>query len=229
MTKIIHFLNTIFHRLFFSIIIFFFIFVLKPAYSADWLATLSIKDKALKACIHALATKNKWQNIEQVETIKCHSKGIENLNGLEAFRQLKSLSLFNNKLVHADLRAFQQLENINISNNKLTKIQLTNLNKLTTLYLFKNRLTTVDFTGLSKLNKLRITNNQLSTLDISPLVALKKAYFFNNELEDLVVKGLANLTFIELRQNPMPDEVYDRYDAIEGVTIIHDGNADDWQ
>ncbi|MEY8198653.1 MAG: hypothetical protein RPS47_05385, partial [Colwellia sp.] len=93
----------------------------------------------------------------------------------------------------------------------------------------KNKLKKINFTGLKQLTKIRITSNKLTQLDISPLISLEKAYFFDNKLEDLIVAGLPKLKFIELRQNPMPDEVYDRYDALEGITIIHDGNADDWK
>jgi hypothetical protein len=34
--------------------------------------------------------------------------------------------------------------------------------------------------------------------------------------------------FYLVRHNPMPDELYEDMDALPGVTILHDGNADDW-
>jgi Leucine-rich repeat (LRR) protein len=199
------------------------------SHGSDFLHSIAIKDDALKQCINDLSIQHQWKNIHDIHVIKCHSKGIKSIEGLPAFANLTTLSLFNNKIKVIDLRAFNKLEVVNISNNKLTHIQLEQLSNLHTLYLFKNQLQTINFSGLTKLNKLRITNNKLNHIDISPLISLEKAYFFDNQLEDLIVKNLPKLSFIELRQNPMPDEVYDRYDAIEGVTIIHDGNADDWQ
>lgn len=193
------------------------------------LADLTFVDNALSACITEQAKKHNWQAIKDVHTLKCHGMDIASIEGLEKLTQLKSLSLFSNQLVSVDLRNLSQLEYINIANNKLNTIYITGLSHLKTLYLFKNNLSTVDFTGLSKLSKIRITSNQLSSLDLSPLISLEKAYFFDNKLEDVVVAGLPKLRFIELRQNTMPDEVYDRYDQIEGITIIHEGNAEDWK
>jgi len=195
----------------------------------ETLADLKLVDKALTACITAQAKQYDWQVVDDIHTLKCHGMKITSIGGLQKLTQLTSLSLYNNKLKSIDLRDFSQLEHINIANNKLHSIYLTNLAHLQTLYLFKNKLTTIDFTGLSQLSKIRITNNQLSSLDISPLTSLEKAYFFDNKLEELIVAGIPSLKFIELRQNPMPDEVYDRYDALEGITVIHDGNADDWK
>ena len=191
--------------------------------------SINVADKALSSCIVEQTKKNDWQVVEDIQTLKCHGMEIGSIEGLSALTQLKSLSLYNNKLKSIDLRGFSQLEHVNIANNKLHTIYLANLSHLHTLYLFKNNLVTVDFTGLNKLSKIRITNNQLSSLDISPLISLEKAYFFDNKLEELIVKGLPKLKFIELRQNPMPDEVYDRYDSLDGITIVHDGNADDWK
>jgi Leucine-rich repeat (LRR) protein len=193
------------------------------------LTELKLADSALQKCVNEHASKNNWKLVSEVDTLKCNGMEIENLDGLHVLTQLKSLSLYNNKLEEADLHLFTQLEHLNIASNKLKTVNVTGLHKLSTLYLFKNNLKEIELTGLLQLKKIRITNNKLKNLDISSLTSLEKAYFFDNQLEDLIVKGLPNLTFIELRQNPMPDEVYDRYDAIEGVTIVHDGNADDWK
>ena len=219
--------NTILPHYF--IIIILILFGQAKVFSAAYISSLTIKDQGLLTCIKQESIKQHWQNVNDVHTLKCHGMNITNLQGLAVFKNLQKLSLYNNKLTTIDLSSFSQLEELNIANNKLTYVNLVGLSKLKTLYLFKNKLTYLDFKGLSQLKKIRITHNQLTSLDISPLISLEKAYFFDNKLEDLVVAGLPKLTFIELRQNPMPDEVYDRYDELEGITIIHDGNADDWK
>ena len=190
---------------------------------------LNFKDGSLSNCITTLAKKRNWQTTDTIKKLQCHGMHIKSLEGLEALTSLEYLSLYNNEIKTTDLTTLNNLHYLNIANNKLQSIKLNGLSQLKTLYLFKNKLKKINFTGLKQLTKIRITNNKLTQLDISPLISLEKAYFFDNKLEDLIVTGLPKLKFIELRQNPMPDEVYDRYDALEGITIIHDGNADDWK
>lgn len=199
------------------------------AFASNLIDTIKLSDSALNQCVKEHVNTNHWKTVDDVSKLKCHGMNIKSIEGIEVFTQLKSLSLYNNKLKSLDIRHLKNLESINVANNKLQQVNVVGLSKLTSLYLFKNKLTYIDFTGLTQLEKIRITNNQLNSIDISPLISLKKAYFFDNKLEELIVKGLPKLKFIELRQNPMPDEVYDRYDALDGITIVHDGNADDWK
>jgi len=203
--------------------------VVTSVYSAEQAIDEIIKDKNLAKCIAKSAANKPEVNWRELKKVKCHGKNIKQLHGLTALSQLEHLSLFNNQLKEADISTFKHLTFVNISNNQLAHIKLTGLSELTTLYLFKNRLTSINFLGLTKLKKMRITNNLLVDINIDPLVSLEKAYFFDNKLEELQLDGLPKLGFVELRQNPMPDEVYDRYDKMEGITIIHDGNADDWK
>ena len=65
--------------------------------------------------------------------------------------------------------------------------------------------------------------------DITPLKSLQQGHIFDNQLEDLSIEGLNNLEFLDVKQNSMPDELYDFYDEQEGIVISHDGNADDWK
>jgi len=211
-----------------SSILFFCLFSFNSFAQLD-ISSLSIKDENLAACITAIIHKNAISKISQLTKVKCHGKNIRQLQGIEKLTSLQNLSLYNNKIKTAELSKLSQLAYLNIAGNKLTSINIANLSQLHTLYLFKNKLKHVNFTGLKNIKKLRITNNLLRHVDISPLVALEKAYFFDNKLEDLVILSLPKLSFLEVRQNPMPDEVYDRYDAMAGITIVHDGNADDWK
>ena len=43
------------------------------------------------------------------------------------------------------------------------------------------------------------------------------------------MESVPNLVYLDARQNPMPDEFYDKIDAIESLTALHDGNAEDWE
>lgn len=186
-----------------------------------------ITDKALKECISKQIKPD--QSADDITKIRCHSKGIKKLSGLEVFKNLQSLSLFNNRIEEADFTSFEKLEFINIAKNRLNSLQVNQLKKLQTLFAFKNRLETVNLQGLSSLTKLRMMENKLRTLNISELTALESAYLYNNNLEHLTIEGLNALSFLDVKQNPMPDELYDFFDEQEGIVIVHDGNADDWK
>lgn len=191
--------------------------------------TLAIDDSALKACIEKSIQKAKISQTQSLVSLKCHNKGIVNVSGIEHLLALENLSLFGNDIKVADLRALVNLKSLNLAKNKLTQLNITGLHQLEVLYIFKNKLTTLNFTGLGALQKMRIMQNKLNHLDISPLSSLKEAYLWDNQLEDLKITGLTKLTFLDVKQNPMPDELYDFYDTQEGITISHDGNADDWK
>lgn len=191
--------------------------------------SLSFEDNAFKDCIKSVASERKWQYVEQFSDIKCHGMGIEKAQEVNQFINLHSLSLFNNNLQSLDLTNLSKLKLLNLANNQLHALEISSLNRLEKLYLFKNQLETLDMSGLSSLQAVRMMQNQLKTLDISALKNLKMGYFFDNKLVDLQISGLDKLEFLDVRQNPMPDELYDFYDEQDGVVISHDGNADDWK
>lgn len=190
---------------------------------------LTWADQSLGQCVLKQAANNDWQTVEQVTALKCHKAGVEIVQDLSKFTQLQRLSLYNNKIENADLTELTQLKTLNLASNKLRTLNITGLGKLETLFLFKNKLTRLDLSGLSSVKKLRLMQNNLVELDITPLQSLETGYFFDNQLEDLQITGLDKLTFLDVKQNPMPDELYDFYDKQQGIVISHDGNADDWQ
>jgi len=189
----------------------------------------SIDDTALQTCIQQTMDKEGLNNPVELTKLKCHNKGIKSLNGLEQFASLQSLSLFGNRISSANLVSLKQLTHINLAKNNLTTLEIKGLKLLESLYLFKNKLSTIDFEGVGSLTKMRVMQNQLTALDISPLQSLTEAYLWDNQLEDLQITGLDRLKFLDVKQNPMPDELYDFYDQQTGITISHDGNADDWK
>ena len=192
----------------------------------DWLS--NIRDEALRSCLQDTIDASD-QSALQVERVKCHSKGITDVTGLEQLKNLTYLSLFNNKIAEADFSAFRALAFLNIAKNRLEKLNVSGLANLHTLYAFQNDLATIDLSGLHALTKLRLMQNRLTDLDIGELTVLESANLFNNQLEHLSIEGLDKLTFLDVKQNPMPDELYDFFDEQEGIVISHDGNADDWK
>ncbi|WP_206486142.1 hypothetical protein [Thalassotalea sp. G2M2-11] len=193
------------------------------------IADITFKDPAFAACVHQTAKQNNWHNAEEVNKLKCHSMAIKHAQEVELFTNLGYLSLYNNQLSTLNLTPLTQLTEVNLANNELVTLQLHGLSKLSKLYLFKNKLTTLNLTGLDRVQTIRLMQNQLTKLDITPLISLKTGYLFNNKLKDLSIAGLEQLEFLDVRQNPMPDELYDFYDEQDGIVISHDGNADDWK
>ena len=192
----------------------------------------NIEDKALLKCVNSALKKQGIDNqadFNQLKRLKCHKKDIASVAGIEAFTGLEYLSLFANDIKQADLRALKQLTYLNLAKNKLSSLQISQLNDLETLFLFNNRLKTLDLSGLSALKKFRMMQNRLASLDLSGAFALEEVYLWDNQLEDLDITPLKNLQFMDVKQNPMPDELYDFFDEQEGVVISHDGNADDWK
>lgn len=190
---------------------------------------LNFEDSAWHSCITATAKQQKWIKTEDFTAIKCHSAKIRLTEHLEHFSHLESLSLYNNELTELDVRQLKQLRSLNVAGNKLEVLHVHGLSNLTTLYGFKNSIKNINLSGLVSLKQLRLMDNKLATIKISSLDSLEECYLFNNQLATLDIKNLQKLKFLDVRQNPMPDQLYDEFDEMEGITISHDGNAEDWK
>ncbi|MDN3640755.1 leucine-rich repeat domain-containing protein [Simiduia curdlanivorans] len=191
---------------------------------------IQVVDTALQACLNKQAKANNWSQPAQFTEISCHGEGVKSLEGLLQFKNLETLSLYNNKLaqIDIDLRNLSKLKTLNLARNHLTTVDISALNQLENLYLFANQLTTLDLSGLPKLAVLKANNNALTHFSYANTPKLKKIYIFNNQLETINIYDLPALQYMDCRENPMPDELYDQMDQTDNVTFLHDGNADDW-
>lgn len=207
---------------------FFLWLILSFACQASALA-INVEDPALEKCIQEAMQKESITAIQDLNKLRCHSQDIESVVGIDELSGLEYLSLFANDIQEADLRSLKQLTYLNLAKNKLTTLKIAHLNRLETVFLFNNKLRTLDMSGLSSLKKFRIMQNQLKVLDLSDALLLEEIYLWDNQLEDLDITGLNHLSFMDVKQNPMPDELYDFFDEQEGIVISHDGNADDWK
>jgi len=202
------------------------------AYGQDMaeLGSISLRDESLQSCLQAAAAKNGWVYATDVTALNCNGKGISYVDDINAFANLKKASFFRNKVVEAQLSDLPMLEHLNLANNQLKSIEISDAGRLEELYLFNNSLSDFDATGLKSLKKLRINQNKLESIKLENLEVLEKVYLFDNQLPDLDLStNLPKLSFVDARSNPMPDEVYDYLDSLEGITIPHDGNAEDWE
>jgi protein phosphatase 1 regulatory subunit 7 len=193
------------------------------------LSELKFVDTKLAKCVDEQAASHHWQTVEEFVELSCHNMDIQVADEVASLTALKTLSLFNNNISHLDQRSLTKLETLNLANNAIESLQISGLDHLETLYLFRNKLQSIDLSGLSSVKKVRLMQNALTELDISPLKSLEMGYFFDNQLKDLQITGLSELQFLDVKQNPMPDELYDFYDQQVGIIINHDGNSDDWK
>jgi len=191
----------------------------------DW----PIDDPALKTCITEAAHKKNWRQMEEVSDLRCHSMGIKNVNGLENFSGLTSLSLHNNDIDTLDPSHWPRLQVLNVAKNKLQRLEVKNLTQLEQLYVFSNSLNTLLLENLPQLEQFKANSNGMLTFQSQQLPLLSKVYLFDNELEAMDIYQLPSLKYMDVRQNPMPDELYEEMDRLKGVTVLHDGNEEDWQ
>lgn len=197
-------------------------------YSTAQTTDLSVVDPNLTICIQKSASKKGWTTAESVETLICHSKKIKSLEGIEKFTNLKKLSLHKNQLKQADVSALKKLEHLNLARNQLTSLVLQDLPELKQLFVFGNKLASLKLQNLPNMLLLKANSNKLVAFEYSSLPLLKKIHIFDNQLEDIDIYHLPKMTYMDCRQNPMPDPLYEEMDEMNGVTILHDGNAEDW-
>lgn len=194
----------------------------------DFSAALKkIKDKPLQQCVKKTQEKQQWSSLSNFHKLKCHSKKITHLDGLEQFTALTELSLFNNNIESFQFSKLPNLLKLNIAKNPLTELHLSH-SKLQELFIFSTNIESLEL-ELPAAILIRANNNRLTRFHHQKLGKLIKLYLFNNNLPTLDIGGLDELQFLDVRQNPMPDELYDQMDQLLSITIFHDGNAEDWQ
>ncbi|MFW2374813.1 MAG: leucine-rich repeat domain-containing protein [Gammaproteobacteria bacterium] len=193
-------------------------------------ADFQVEDHNLEQCLRDIASSRKWSQPSEFTEIECHSKGVKSLRGLEHFQQLEILSIYNNKLqqVDIDLAKLKNLKMLNLARNNLEHLVVADMANLKSVYVFVNRIKTLKLTNLRNLQTLKVNNNKIETFNYLNTPLLSKIYIFNNQLETINIHELPALQYMDCRENPMPDELYDEMDQMETITFLHDGNAEDW-
>jgi len=204
------------------------VFLMFLAFGGSMLADASVKDKQLAVCLKKLADKYGWQSPDEYKTITCHNSSIDTVAGLEKYKNIEVLSLYKNNIAVFDASAFRSLQKLNLGRNRLVSLSVSDLPLLREFYIFDNRLTELSLMKLPKLEKFKANANFIETFTYKMVPSLAKIYMFNNNLTHLDIYSLPALKYMDVRQNPMPDALYEDMDLVKGATILHDGNADDW-
>lgn len=84
------------------------------------------------------------------------ASGVEDLDGIEVFHNLKVLLVCDNELESLDLSQNTKLRFVDCSGNYLEDLELPKTEKLTTLWAYDNRLDELDVSGVPELNDLLV-------------------------------------------------------------------------
>ena len=155
---------------------------------------------------------------------------IENLEGIELFTELNSLTCIQTSIKTFDLK-LPKLVSLDCSDSKLTKIDMSGCPELKVLYckysnslesidLSKNTklerldcescaLTTLDVSKCTNLMSLGCSNNKLSALDVSNLSKLETLTCTSNHMSALNVSGCPSFSFLDISLNQLKGEALD--------------------
>jgi formylglycine-generating enzyme required for sulfatase activity len=177
-------------------------------------------------------------------------RGISNVEGLEAARNLSILDLDNNSITNFPVaNVLTNLTILDLFDNQFTSFVLTNtlpklnildlafnslakcslptgLTNLDTLFLEGNVLTNFSLpAGLTKLTQLDLTDNQLISLNLpAGMTNLASIFLQQNQLTNLVLpSGLLNLVQLDLRTNNLTNLTLPP-DMTNLITLVMDGN-----
>ncbi|HBH0616151.1 TPA: cell wall-binding repeat-containing protein, partial [Clostridioides difficile] len=92
---------------------------------------------------------------------------IDNLDGIENFRNLEKLDCSSNNLESVDLSKNIKLKYLDISGNKILNINLKNNNLINELHCDANKLSSLDLKNNKNLVSLFFTSNELTEIDLS--------------------------------------------------------------
>lgn len=149
---------------------------------------------------------------------------IKNLQGLEFFTELRSLSCEGNRLSSLDVSKNTKLTDIYCADNYLTALDVSNNVALTSLQCWNNQietlnvsnckdmillhcqenaLTSLDLSGLTSLTNLQCEQNKLTSLDLSNNAAIEYMFCHSNKLTSLNLQGCTKLLSIYCQENEL--------------------------
>lgn len=177
-----------------------------------WDAVYGLPDYSLQMCVNELVTANPAiQYASEITTLNCQSRGVNNLEGIQAFIKLKELMLS---------------DNMALSNTH----RLGELSDLELIEVYGTGMTDISWvTGLTKLKQLWIGNNPVADLTpLQNLTQLKGLGLPDSTLTDLsIVANLTNLEFLDLGMNTIADiSALSHLTSLKMIDLSMSGNQD---
>ncbi len=137
----------------------------------------------------------------EVSYLDLSSYGLNTLNGLSNFPNIKELVCKDNILTSIDLTAFVNLEKLDCSTNRLTSLDLKKQLKITELVCDHNQLTSIAINNQNILSKLICYSNQISVFDFDNLLQLKELNCSGNKFTSLNFNALKSLITLDFSYN----------------------------
>ena len=138
------------------------------------------------------------------------SNSISNLQGIEAFTNLKTLYCCYNSITNLNLSSNVNLDYIGCWNNSLTSINITACPNLGTLSCSNNQLTSIDLSGNPILKYLIIDHNQLTSLNVNA----------NQNISDITA-NFNQLTTFSINNKQLLTNLNVGYNQITNINLVN--------
>ncbi|AWI26522.1 DUF7619 domain-containing protein [Flavobacterium pallidum] len=148
---------------------------------------------------------------------------IASVTGLEAFTNIRVLSLRNDNLTTLDVSMLTNLTNLECGlNDNLSSLDVSGLAYLTEIHCDIGNLTSLNLSGLTALTTLSCWQNEITSLQIAGLPNLQSVNCSDNELAVLDLTGLTGLLGLNCSNNHLSSLNTNDSSSITGLNI--DGN-----
>nr|UWI51894.1 cell wall-binding repeat-containing protein [Clostridioides difficile] len=124
------------------------------------------------------------ENFKNLEKLDCSSNNLENIDLSENIK-LKYIDISRNKILNIDLKNNSLINELNCDANKLTSLDLKNNKNLVSLFFTSNELAEINLSNNENLESLQFLNNNLKSIDLSNNPKLQSLNCTNNKLESL--------------------------------------------
>ncbi|OED35594.1 hypothetical protein AB832_06280 [Flavobacteriaceae bacterium (ex Bugula neritina AB1)] len=130
-------------------------------------------------------------------------KNITDVTGLETFKNITKLYVWQNQITSLDISQNTLLEDVQFYENEVADFTFNNNTSITNLRCNDNKLTALDISSLSNLTSINCSNNLLSTILFPSGNRLATIAVSNNQLTDLDVTNVTALEIIGFSDNPL--------------------------
>ena len=146
--------------------------------------------------------------LENVISLNVSKKGIDNLSGIEQFKNLEYLYCDSNNLSSIDISWNNKLIWLDCGSNNLSAIDISHNTRLEYFYCNNNALEEIELSANTSLAGLNLGNNSIKYIDISANVALRQVSVNNNNLTRLDVRKNLTLSYLNITMNYLESDLY---------------------
>ena len=145
-----------------------------------------------------------WER-SSVTSMRCDSKGIASLEGIQYFTNLTELYCCADRLTGLDLSGCPQLKELYCCDTPLTSLDVSVCPSLTVLECQRMQLTALDVSANKSLRRLCCYNNRLTELDVSQNAELSNLQCDSNQLTRLDVGANPKLSYLTCGKNQLTE------------------------